>query len=92
VGEHRDDDELLTGQGSDPTVEMRSSRDAGNTWSDYRPALGVRANIAPCPTWRRLGQFDFPGALFEFRVTDPVDFRVSAVKANDPLGGRERGS
>jgi hypothetical protein len=53
--------------------------------------LGATGEYRTVPTWRRLGQFDFPGALFEFRVTDPVDFRVSAVKANDPLGGRERG-
>jgi hypothetical protein len=85
--------ELLSGQGSDPTVEMRSSDDAGNTWGEWEPdSLGVQGEYRAVPEWRALGMFDFPGALFEFRVTDPVDFRVSAVKVNDPLGGRERGS
>jgi hypothetical protein len=83
--------ELLSGQGSDPVIEMRGSRDAGRTWRSYDPAsLGAEGRYRTVPTWRRLGQFDFPGALLEFRVTDPVPFRLSAVKANDPDGGRQR--
>lgn len=81
--------ELLTGQGSDPIVEMRSSRDAGKAWGEWRSArLGAQGEYLTVPTWRRLGQFNFPGAMFEFRVTDPVGFRVSAVRANDLSGGR----
>jgi hypothetical protein len=50
----------------------------------------VEGGYRTVPEWRALGMFDFPGALFEFRVTDPVPFRVSAVKVNDPAGGRQR--
>jgi hypothetical protein len=83
--------ELLSGQGSDPIVEMRASDDAGRTWGDWDDdTLGVEGGYRTVPEWRALGMFDFPGALFEFRVTDPVPFRVSAVKVNDPAGGRQR--
>lgn len=83
---------VLVGQGTDPQVEMRYSRDQGNIWTDYNGArLGASGNYRAIPSWRRLGQFDFPGALMEFRLTDPVPFRVSAVKANDFSGGRSRG-
>jgi hypothetical protein len=34
--------------------------------------------------------FDFPGVLGEIRVTDPVPLRLSAIKINDPSGGRSR--
>jgi hypothetical protein len=84
--------EVLSGQGSDPQVEMRYSRNAGNSWSGYSSArLGATGEYRTVPSWRRLGQFDFPGLLLEFRVSDPVPFRVSAVKANDFSGGRSRG-
>jgi hypothetical protein len=83
--------DVLTGQGSSPTVEMRTSDDAGITWSDYdSDDLGLAGAYRTVPEWRCLGLFDFPGAMMEFRVTDPVPFRVSAVKANDPSGGRSR--
>ena len=83
---------ILVGQGTDPEVEMRYSRDAGNTWTDYDGArLGATGEYRAVPAWRRLGQLDFPGLLAEFRLTDPVPFRVSAVKVNDFSGGRSRG-
>jgi hypothetical protein len=82
---------VLDGQGSDPVVEMRYSRDAGRTWSVWLSAkLGAAGQGRMVATWRRLGTFDFPGAMFEFRVADPVPFRVSAVKVNDPSGERSR--
>jgi hypothetical protein len=87
---------VLSGQGSDPKVEMSMSRDAGQTWSDWddsalgNASIGGAGDYRTVPEWRRLGMFDFPGAMFRFRVTDPVPFRVSAVKLNDPSGGRSR--
>lgn len=81
----------LAGQGSDPVVEMRSSRDAGATFGSYRAApLGQKGQYRKQTQWRRCGQFDHPGALFEIRMTDPCGFRVSAVRVNEPLGGRSR--
>ena len=83
---------VLSGQGSDPKVEQQSSRDAGETWTDFNDAaLGKAGQYRVIPEWRRLGQFDAPGAMFRFRVTDPVPFSVRAVKFNEPLGGRSRG-
>lgn len=88
--------DLLAGQGSDPRIEMRRSRD-GNTWTDWNDAalgnaaLGGAGQYRVIPQWRRLGTYDAPGALFEFRVTDPVSIRVSAVKYNEPVFGRSRG-
>jgi hypothetical protein len=82
---------LLSGQGSDPMLEMRLSNDAGNTFSDWDgDSLGVQGDYRQVPEFRALGQFDFPGFLGECRVTDPVPFRLSAVKVNDGGGGRSR--
>lgn len=82
---------LLAGQGSDPTIELRLSDDAGNTWGDWdEDSLGAEGNYRCVPEWRALGMFDFPGVLGELRVTDPVPFRLSAIKVNDPGGSRSR--
>jgi hypothetical protein len=82
---------VLDGQGSDPVVEMRSSDDAGESWGEWdADTLGATGEYRTVPEWRALGMFDFPGFMVEFRVTDPVPFRVSAVKVNDPQGGRSR--
>lgn len=83
--------DVLSGQGSDPVVELQTSSDAGNTWTDFDGApLGAAGDYRTIPEWRRLGMFDFPGMMARFRVTDPVPFRVSGVKVNEPLGGRSR--
>jgi hypothetical protein len=84
--------EVLNGQGSDPIIEMRTSDDAGMTWGEWdADSLGAAGEYRMIPEWRALGMFDFPGFLAEFRVTDPVPLRISAVKVNDPAGGRSRG-
>lgn len=81
----------LSGYAADPVVEMRSSRDRGATWSNYRAtALGQQGKYRTLIEWRRNGQFDAPGGLFEFRVTDPVPFTASAVAINEQAGGRGR--
>jgi hypothetical protein len=82
---------LLTGQGSDPVIELRTSNDAGNTWSDWEAeSLGTEGQYRAEPEWRCLGMFDRPGAMMEFRVTDPVPLRISAVKVNNSGGGKSR--
>lgn len=84
---------LLEGQGSDPLAEVRYSRDGGRTWSDWRQSsLGRQGQYRARAMWRRFGSFDAPGAIFEFRCSDPVRFRVSAVRSNEAQGGRSRGS
>lgn len=83
--------DLLAGQGSDPVVEMRSSRNAGATFGTWRSAsLGAQGRYNVKTQWRRVGTFAFPGALFEIRITDPVPFRVSGVFVNEAGGGRSR--
>jgi hypothetical protein len=83
--------DLLSGQGSDPQAEMRYSRDAGATWSEWESAaLGEQGQYRNIAEWRALGSFDVPGAMFEIRTTDPIGFRISAVHVNDPIPGRSR--
>lgn len=80
---------FLSGDYADATVEMRVSRDAGQTWGDWRSvSLGEQGEYRKRVEWRALGLASYPGFLAEFRVTDPVPFRVSGVFANEPWGGR----
>ena len=80
---------FLSGDYADATVEMRVSRDAGQTWGDWRSvSLGAQGEYRKRVEWRALGLASYPGFLAEFRVTDPVPFRVSGVFANEPWGGR----
>jgi hypothetical protein len=75
----------------DPQIELRLSDDAGNTFGDWQAeSLGATGDYRYVPEWRALGMFDSPGVLGELRVSDACPFRVSAVKGNDPGGGRSR--
>lgn len=81
----------LTGDYVDPTVEMRTSRDAGRTWGDWRQeSAGAQGEYRTRVEWRRNGMFDDPGILAEFRITDPIPRRFSMVSVNEPSGGRSR--
>lgn len=80
---------FLSGIYANATVEMRESMDAGQTFTDWDAAsLGVQGDYRSQPEWRALGMASQPGAVYEFRVSDPVPFRVSGVFVNEPLGGR----
>lgn len=79
----------ITGIYSEPKIEMRFSRDGGQTFSDWRSrSLGKQGEYRKKVYWTGLGMFSYPGALFEFRVTDPITFRISSVTINEPIGGR----
>lgn len=85
--------DLLSGQGSNPVIEMAPSYDAGATWGTFRQArLGDQGEYRTRSRWTRVGMFDSPGAMFKFRVTDPVALRVSNVLVNEAGGGRSRGA
>jgi hypothetical protein len=72
-----------------PQIELRVSDDQGKTWTDWdTDDLGAMGDYSRIPEWRALGMFSFPGLMGEGRVTDETDFRLSAVKINDPGGGR----
>lgn len=78
----------LAGDYTDPVVELRLSRDGGNTWGEWRATtLGAQGNYRKRVAWHGIGMASQPGLLAEFRVTAPVDFRVSGVYVNEPYGG-----
>lgn len=79
----------LTGDYTNPTVEMRLSRDVGQTWGDWKAkTLGAQGKYRKKVQWRGVGTFSRPGFLAEFRCTDPVPFALSGVYLNEPFGGR----
>src|SRR6185295_5870860 len=79
---------FIVGTYADPTVELTTSKDGGFAWTAHRDrSLGAQGEYRAEVEWRSLGRFGYPGALLEFRVTDPVPFRVSKVLANEPYGG-----
>jgi len=80
---------FLTGQYADPIIEMRLSRDAGQTFGIWKGTqLGMQGQYRKRVEWRALGQASAPGFMPEFRLTDPVALRVSGVFVNEPFGGR----
>lgn len=79
----------LTGDYIDPRLEMRQSRDNGRTWEDWEATtLGEQADYSAAVEWFNCGMASRPGWLAEFRIMDPVPFRVSGVFVNEPYGGR----
>lgn len=80
---------FLSGDYADPQVEMRLSRDAGQTWGEWRAtSLGSQGKYRLQPEWRACGMASQPGLFAEFRVTDPVPWSVTDVRVNEPVGGR----
>lgn len=76
----------LTGQGSAPVLEVRSSQDAGATFGAWRSmSIGRLGEYPLRGRLTRFGSFGAPGAMFEFRLTDPIGLRVSDVKVNEAL-------
>lgn len=63
----------LSGQGSDPKVMLRVSKDGGNTFDQYRELeLGITGDYKARVTARRLGKFGPKGIVFELSISDPV--------------------
>lgn len=79
---------LQTGQGSDPTIMMRVSKDGGRTFGYERTtSIGrIGQYSAPRAIFRRLGSArDF---VFEFTMTDPVPFVISYASASIEQGAQ----
>lgn len=78
----------LSGTYANPQIEMRVSRDAGQTWGDWRQtSLGAQGNYRTRIQWRACGMASQPGFIAEFRCTDPVPLRISDVLINEAWGG-----
>lgn len=77
--------------GVDPVIEVRLSRDQGQTWGAWRQApLGRRGEYRQRIAWRRFGMIDGEGGVLDFRVTDPAPWRLSDVRINEAFTGRSR--
>jgi len=62
---------LATGQGSDPIVLLRLSRDGGQTWGEeIRMSAGAMGAYTTRVLARRLGQAR--DTVFEVTVSDPI--------------------
>ena len=80
---------FLTGDYANPVLEMRLSRDVGQTWGSWRSAsLGEQGKYRTKVQWRACGMASNPGLFAEFRCADPVPLRISDVLMNEPWGGR----
>lgn len=83
------DTPILSGDGSAPVVEIRSSRDNGKRFGDWRAvSLGAQGRYRQRIEARRWGLFDRQGGYFEFRVLHALPVRASQIYANEPGGGR----
>lgn len=75
-----------TGYGSQPVVEMRFSDGDGRVFGNWMEApLGKVGDfgLTAISTWDQLGIVTPPGRVYEFRVTDPVEFTPYMVKYNE---------
>lgn len=75
----------------EPTVEVRVSRDQGDTFGAWQQATtGYKGQYRARTAWRRLGMLDTDGGLLDFRTTDNYTWRVASIRMNDSLAGRSR--
>lgn len=78
----------LNGEYAEPSVELAISKDGGKTWGPWKERpLGSSGEYYKQVKWMSLGSYSYPGVLFEFRVTNPVGFRVSGLTVNGVNGG-----
>lgn len=67
---------LQTGQGSDPTMSLRISKDGGKTWSSYfTKSIGAVGQYAKQVVFRRLGIQT--QCTFEITISDPVKVAIT---------------
>jgi hypothetical protein len=69
---------ITTGQGSDPQVMLRWSKNGGNTWSSelWRTAGKIGEYSRRC-IWRRVG--GGRRVVFEVKITDPVKRQITGA-------------
>lgn len=67
---------LSSGQGSDPQVVMRLSRDGGRTWgNEHWTSAGAIGKYLTRVTWNRLGRFRDGMGVLEVSCSDPAPYR-----------------
>lgn len=67
---------LAVGQGIDPQVMMRISRDGGKTWGpEHWTTAGAMGKYLTRAVWNRCGRFRDGMGVLEVVVSDPVPFR-----------------
>ncbi len=72
-------------------IELRTSRDGGETWGNWKQAsLGKLGHARTYARWRRLGLVDEGNMLIQVRITDPVASRISYCRVNEATSGRSR--
>lgn len=72
---------LASGQGSDPQMMLRVSRDGGRTWgSEIWASMGAQGEYRRQVEFRRLGQART--FTFRLRVTDPVPVAIMSASIN----------
>jgi len=77
---------LVSGQGSNPLIEMRLSTDNGNTWTTWRScSMGVIGAYSQRVRWRRCGRVGYQGMVFQFRKSDPVKGAYVDVSVNEDV-------
>lgn len=68
----------------DPSVWMRMSKDGGRTFGVWlKASLGRVGQYLIKAVWRGLGMVSQPGVLFEFKVSDPVNFTTEGAAYNE---------
>lgn len=74
-----------------PYVEMRISRDDGQTFGSWRRrSMGVKGKFRTRAVWLRCGLSDTRG-IVEFRLTDAAPWEIYDILANERLAGMGRG-
>lgn len=72
---------LQSGQGSDPQVSLRLSKDGARTWSDYyTTSLGAAGNYTQQVKFRRLGIAQ--QMTFEISISEPVKVAITGSYIN----------
>ncbi|MES3054899.1 packaged DNA stabilization protein [Sphingomonas faeni] len=88
--------DMSVGAQADPNsaaglLEIRTSRDGGRTWSEWRQTeLGRQGAYRTGPGFNRLGLIDRSGMVVHCRLTDDVPRRLSNARVNDMAAGRSR--
>ncbi len=76
---------LISGQGSEPRIMLRTSLDGARTWGyEETQPLGTQGQYETEVFWTSLGYGRT--AIFEFSMSDPIKFAIVGAFLNSTLG------